>query len=443
MNLHELDAVSARAAIGAGEISAEALVRDCLARIAATEDRIKAWTWLDPDHALAQARAADRKQKQGEPLGPLHGLPVGVKDIFDTADMPTENGTVLHAGRRPAEDATAVARLRQAGAVIMGKTVTTELAVYAPGKTTNPHDARHTPGGSSSGSAAAVAAKMVPLALGTQTNGSLIRPASYCGVVGYKPSHGLIPRHGVLKQSPSLDHVGAFARTVEDIALVAGALAGHDGKDPAVPRDARLDPGGDWMAGLRLPPRIAFARSPVWDHTTETARAAFAELSDRWREFMREVPLPAGFDTAHALHRTIMEADLANSYGELYARGRDQLSGTLREMIERGQTTAAVDYSRALDGIVELNRALEPLFADYDAIATPATTGEAPAGLEFTGSPMFCTLWTLCGVPAISLPLLKGKDDLPIGVQLVGRKGDDARLLRLARWLVDRRDPAR
>lgn len=440
MNLHELDAVSARAAIGAGEITSEALVRDCLQRISATEDRVRAWTWLDPEQALAQARAADRRQKEGAPLGPIHGLPVGVKDIFDTADMPTENGTVLHAGRRPAEDATAVTRLRQAGAVIMGKTVTTELAVYAPGRTTNPHDARRTPGGSSSGSAAAVAAKMVPLALGTQTNGSLIRPASYCGVFGYKPSHGLVPRHGVLKQSPSLDHVGAFARTIEDIALIAGTVAGHDGRDPDVPTDARLDLGADWSAGLRTPPRIAFVRTPVWDNTTEAARAAFAALCARWRDFMREEPLPALFESAHAMHRTIMESDLANSYGELYERGKDRLSSTLREMIERGQTYKAMDYSRALDGIVALNRALEPLFAEYDAIVTPATAGAAPAGLEFTGSPMFCTIWTLAGVPAISLPILQGEDGMPMGAQLVARKGDDARLLRIARWLASRRE---
>lgn len=437
-----MDAVSARAAIDAGEISSEALVRDCLQQIEATEDRIKAWIWLDPEHALAQARAADLKQKQREPLGPLHGLPVGVKDIFDTADMPTENGTVLHAGRRPAEDATAVARLREAGAVILGKTVTTELAVYAPGRTTYPHDARHSPGGSSSGSAAAVAARMVPLALGTQTNGSLIRPASYCGVFGYKPSHGLISRYGVLKQSPSLDHVGAFARTVEHVALIAGTLAGHDGRDRDVPKDARLDLGGDWSAELCTPPSIAFVRTPVWDNATEVARAAFARLCERWSDFVREVPLPALFDSAHVMHRTIMEADLANSYGDLYASGKDRLSSTLREMIERGQTYRAMDYSRALDGIVALNRGLEPLFAEYDAIVTPATVGAAPVGLEFTGSPMFCTIWTLMGAPAISLPVLQGEDGMPMGVQLVARKGDDAQLLRIARWLVNRRDPS-
>lgn len=437
MKPNELTAVAARAAIAAGTLTSEALVRACLERIAESEERIKAWTYLDRDHALAQARAADRKQKDGAPLGALHGVPVAIKDIVDTADMPTENGTVLCAGRRPAEDATVVALLRQAGAVIMGKTVTTELAVYTPGKTTNPHDARRTPGGSSSGSAAAVAASMVPLAVGTQTNGSLIRPASYCGVFGYKPSHGLISRHGVLKQSPSLDHVGALARTVEDIALIARTLIAHDGKDPHVARGVRLDLAPEWTAPHGRP-RLAFVKTPVWDNATPTAQQAFAQLQQRWADFMREVPLPTVFDAAHGWHKTIMEADLANSYGALYARGRDQLSDTLREMIERGQTIKAMDYSRALDGIVELNRALEPIFGEHDAIVTPATTAEAPLGLQFTGSPIFCTIWTLCGVPALNLPILTGQDGMPMGAQLVARKGDDARLLQVAHWLAAR-----
>ncbi len=438
MTLNEMDAVSARAAIAAGEITSEALVTACLQRIAATEPRIKAWTHLDREQALAQAREADRLQRSGATLGALHGIPVGVKDIIDTADMPTENGTVLHAGRRPGEDATVVARLRNAGAVVMGKTVTTELAVYAPGKTTNPHDAARTPGGSSSGSAAAVAAAMVPLAIGTQTNGSSIRPASYCGVVGYKPSHGLISRHGVLKQSPSLDHVGVFARTVEDAALIAAELAGWDGKDPDVRKNARIELSADWASAPDAAPRIAFVKTPVWDNATEIAKNAFEALCRQLGDRVREEQLPGAFESAHAWHRTIMESDLANSYGDLYASGKDRLSETLREMIERGQTYKAMDYSRALDGAAELNRALDRLFRGYDAILTPATSAEAPLGLAFTGSPMFCTIWTLCGVPAMTLPILKGAQQMPMGAQLIASKGDDAGLLRVARWLLAR-----
>ena len=226
--LEWLSAADAARAIREGSISSEQLIDACLARINAVEPAVQAWQYLDPVHARAQARALDEHRRAGEPLGPLHGVPVGVKDIIDTADMPTENGTVLHAGRTPWRDATVVAMLRAAGAVIMGKTVTTECATYAPGKTRNPHHREHTPGGSSSGSAAAVAAGMVPLALGSQTNGSLIRPAAFCGLYGFKPTHGLIPRHGILKLSRALDHVGVLARTLEDIALVCEPLVGGD-----------------------------------------------------------------------------------------------------------------------------------------------------------------------------------------------------------------------
>src|SRR5262245_20622291 len=221
-NLYALTASDAARLIRDGVIGSTQLVEACLARVRETDGQIGAWTFLDPDHALAQARAADEYRLSGRPIGPLHGVPVGVKDIIDTADMPTENGSVLHAGRTPSRDAAVVAMLRGAGAVIMGKTVTTEFASREPGKTRNPHNPAHTPGGSSSGSAAAVAAGMVPLALGSQTGGPTIRPAAYCGVYGFKPTHGLIPRHGMLRLSRTLDHVGLFAPTIEDIALLAG-----------------------------------------------------------------------------------------------------------------------------------------------------------------------------------------------------------------------------
>ncbi|MGD9185771.1 MAG: amidase, partial [Desulfobacterales bacterium] len=239
MNLHLLSAVEAAEAMRAGEITSEELVRACLDHISGIEERIGAWTYLDPDHALKQAREADQVLRKGKDIGPLNGLPVGVKDIFDTRDMPTEDGTVLHAGRQPDADATAVALLREAGAIILGKTVTTELAVYAPGKTRNPHDPECTPGGSSSGSAAAVAARMVPLAIGTQTNGSVIRPASYCGVYGFKPTYGRISRHFVLQQSRPLDQIGVFARAIEDIALIAEQLMAFDDRDPDTQLRAR------------------------------------------------------------------------------------------------------------------------------------------------------------------------------------------------------------
>ena len=431
--LTALSACEAARAIRRREITSTALVRACLDRIAAVEPTIEAWAFLDPDYATVQAKARDGAQAEGEPLGPLHGVPVGIKDIFDTADMPTENGTVLHAGRRPAEDSMVVALLRAAGAVILGKTVTTELAVYSPAKTRNPHDPSRTPGGSSSGSAAAVAARMVPLTIGSQTNGSVIRPAAYCGVVGYKPTHGLISRAGVLRQSLHLDHVGVFARTVEDAASVAQELIAYDPRDPAMrprPRPLLMELGNQEPPS---PPRFAFIKSPFWDQADSDARAAFLEFKERLQ--CREVELPLPFAKAAQVHRTILEADLALSFSGEYQHGKEQLSPTLRAMIERGQGTLATDYNRAVGSIPVLRRALDDLLRDYDAILTPGTTGVAPADLTSTGSPIFCTIWTLCGVPAVSLPLLRGPQGLPLGVQIIGRNNDDARLLRTARWL--------
>jgi Asp-tRNA(Asn)/Glu-tRNA(Gln) amidotransferase A subunit family amidase len=436
LELATLTGLQAQRLLSEGKISALELTEACLARIAAEEPRVQAWAFLDPELARAQARRCDELRRAGRPLGPLHGIPVGVKDIIDTRDMPTEHGTVLHAGRRPARDAAVVERLRGAGAVILGKTVTTELAVYHPGKTRNPHDPDRTPGGSSSGSAAAVAAGMVPLAIGSQTNGSVIRPASYCGVFGFKPSHGLISRFGVLTQSPPLDHIGVFARTVEDLALLAEPLGGFDARDPATRLEAppRLLEVAcqEWP----LPPHLALVRSPVWDQAEDDLRAGFAELADALGERLTEVELPEPFNAAHEMHGLIMSVDLARSFAGEYERGRDQLSERLRGIIENGQRALALDYSHALDRVPALRASLDPLFSRYDMIVTPATTGQPPRGLESTGSPAFCTIWTLLGMPAVTLPLLTGAHGMPIGVQLVGRFGDDARVLRTARWLV-------
>lgn len=435
-NLAALTAVQAAEAIRAGEITSEKLVAACLARANEVEESVQAWAYLDAEHALKQAAEADLARRSGMALGPLHGVPVGVKDIFDTRDMPTEDGTVLHAGRRPLTDAAVVSQLRTAGAVIMGKTVTTELAVYHPGKTKNPHDPARTPGGSSSGSAAAVADHMVPLAVGSQTNGSVIRPASYCGVYGYKPTHGLISRHGVLRQSRPLDHVGVFARTVEDVALIAEQLMVYDERDPdmwpKVPPSV-LDTA---LEEPPLSPRLAFVKSPVWDEADDDLKAAFAELTEALGEDVVEVELSDSFDQAIAWHRTIMEADIAKNFAREYDQGADLLSANLRDMIERGRRVLAVDYNRMVELRLGLNTFLDHVFEEYDAILTPATTGEAPVGLESTGSPIFCSTWTLCGVPAVSVPILQGSNGMPIGAQLVGRRGDDARLLRTARWLT-------
>ncbi len=438
MDLSDLGAAEAASALAEGRIDSVELVESCLARIRADEARVQAWAFLDPEYALQQARAADQQRREGMPLGALHGIPVGIKDIIDTEDMPTENGTVLHAGRAPREDATVVRMLRAAGAVIMGKTVTTELATYAPGKTRNPHNAEHTPGGSSSGSAAAVAARMVPLAIGTQTNGSMIRPAAYCGVIGFKPSFGLISRHGVLKQSRSLDQLGVFARSVEDAALLAEQIIGFDEHDPDTRPQAKPPLRATAMQAPPIPPYFAFVKTPVWKMADDESHEAFAELVSHLGDRIEEFALPVAIKDAWKWHQTIMEADIAKNYESEYERGKDKLSESLSKQIERGRKVRAVEYNKALDQIPALNAGMNELFEQrYDAILTPATAGTAPPGLESTGSPAFCTFWTLCGMPAITLPLMRGANGLPLGVQLVGPRGGDARLLRTARWLIE------
>lgn len=435
-SLLALSAAEVAARLAAGTASADAYARALLDKVSQTEAQVQAWACLQPQFLLAQAQAADAAHAAGAAPGPLHGLPVGVKDIIDTADLPTENGTVLHAGRQPRLDATVVARLRAAGGLLMGKTVTTELATYAPGKTRNPHHHAHTPGGSSSGSAAAVAAGMVPLAIGTQTNGSVIRPASFCGVVGYKPTAGWIPRSGILVQSPTLDQVGVFGKCVEDVALLAQCLSGHDAGD----RVTRLRPAPQLLAAVRSPPAVApsfgFVRTPLWDRVAPDAQAEFLKLQAALGPRMAELDLPPPAAAVFDWHRLIMEADIAASFESEYERGREHLSESLRAQIERGRTVPATAYRKALEGREAISAAFDALLDGCDAILTPATLGTAPHGLQSTGDPSMCTMWTFIGQPAICLPLLRGVNGLPLGVQLVGRRDDDARLLRTAQWLA-------
>jgi Asp-tRNA(Asn)/Glu-tRNA(Gln) amidotransferase A subunit family amidase len=434
--LNGLTATDAARLIAGGALSSEDHVRACLARIEETEPAVQAWAHLDPEFALAQAREADLRRMRGEPCGPLHGVAVGIKDIIDVAGLPTEDGTVLHAGRLPRCDATVVSRLQAAGAVILGKTVTTELASYAPGRTRNPHHPEHTPGGSSSGSAAAVAAGQVPAALGSQTNGSIIRPASFCGVYGFKPSFGLVPRGGVLRLSRPLDHVGVLARSLADVALLTECIAGHDEGDPDTrPPRARPPLSAVLAQEPPLPPKVALVRTPFWDRLDADAQGAFDELAESLGSHAEPFELPASAARAVDWHRTIFEADLAASFELEYERGADRLSASMRGQIERGRQVSAVDYGKALARIEIVNAGFEELFARYDAIVTPATLGTAPKGLDATGDPLLATLWTYCGMPALSLPLAHGGNGLPLGIQLVGARGDDARLLRTARWL--------
>lgn len=432
----DLSALALRGRLSSGELAAVELAQACLDRVAAEEPKVQAWEWIDPDHVLARARALDARRAEGRVLGPLHGLPVGLKDVIDTAGIPTGNGTPLDVGRVPEADAVLVAKLEAAGAIIMGKTVSTELAFLHPGRTRNPRDLGRTPGGSSSGSAAAVAAGMVPLAVGTQTGGSVIRPAAYCGIVGFKPTFGAIPRTGVLVQSPRLDTIGVFARSVEDAALLAEVLFGHDPGDRATrpaPPPRLLE-----IAGARPPaaPTLAFVRPPGWDVAEDETKSGFASLIAALGAHGFEASLPAAFDDVVAIRERINHAEMAWCFRSYERRGRDHLSAVMREALAIGKAVTAPDYLAALDHADTLNESLEPIFARCDAIVTPATPGPAPVGLASTGSSIFNGPWTLCGTPAVTVPLLATESGLPMGVQLVARRGDDARLLRTARWLT-------
>jgi Asp-tRNA(Asn)/Glu-tRNA(Gln) amidotransferase A subunit family amidase len=437
-NLHWASASDGARLIREGVITSVQLVEACLRRVREADAAIEAWAFLDPGYAIAQARAADELRLTGQAIGPLHGVPVGLKDIIDTADMPTENGSSLCSGRTPSRDAAVVALLRAAGAIILGKTVTTEFATRTPGKTRNPHDPAHTPGGSSSGSAAAVGAGMVPLALGSQTTGSTIRPASFCGVYGFKPTHGLIPRHGMFQLSRSLDHVGLFARTIEDLALLLEAIVGYDERDPDSRPRAAVPYREVAVAEPPLPPTFAFVRTPWWSQVDDDAKEAFDELIERLGDRVEEIELIGASAETSAWHAAVSGPEIALNLRHEYETARDGLSAALRERIERGRAVGGLDYLAALARIPQLNASFTELFEQrYDAILTPAAAGTAPRGLASTGDPIFCSLWTLCGMPALSVPLMQGANGLPLGVQLVGARHADGRLLRTARWLVD------
>lgn len=428
------DAPTLRRQLADGTLTARALAETCLDAIAAQEETVRAWTWHDPDHVRAQADAADAHRAAGRPLGALHGLPVGLKDVIDTAGIPTENGTPLDAGRVPERDAWITARLRAEGAILMGKTVTTELAFLHPGKTRNPSNPDHTPGGSSSGSAAAVAAGMVPLAIGTQTGGSMVRPAAFCGVTGFKPSFGAIPRTGVLAQSPFLDTLGTFGRTPACAALLAEALFGHD------PGDAFTAPRPHpalHAATLRTAgrPALAFVRPPRWDDADPDNRAAIEALAGRLGA--TETALPAEFDRAATVRARINNAEMAACFRRYTDRDAAQLSQTMRDAIAEGDATSAPDYIAALDWRDRLHAAAAPVWDRYDAILMPATLGAAPQGLGSTGDSIFNGLWTLTGSPAITIPALSAANGLPLGAQLVGRRGEDANLLSVAQRLYN------
>jgi Asp-tRNA(Asn)/Glu-tRNA(Gln) amidotransferase A subunit family amidase len=421
--LNRLTASAAAALVAEGKISARQLVETCLLHIEAREPTVGAWVWLDPEQALVEADARDAER----PRGPLHGVPVGIKDIMDTADMPTEHGSPIYRGNRPAADASVVAALRAAGAVIMGKTVTTEFAAFHPGRTTNPHNPAHTPGGSSSGSAAAVADVMVPLALGTQTMGSVIRPAAFCGVIGYKPSFGTFARAGVKPSSDSVDTIGLFARSLDDVVLMSAVLTGGER--------------GDFDGSLDRPPRLALFRGPHWSKA-EPAAAAHLENAARTLAAagaaVSEIAAPPLLAEAFEAHRTIVVYEMALALAYERQAHAALLSPALADMLATGAATPFARYLAAQQTVDRARTWLAENFGAADAWLTPSAPGEAPEGLAATGDPVFNRLWTVLHTPCLTLPAGRGPRGLPLGVQLVGRFRDDARLIAAARW-VERR----
>ncbi|AXS42434.1 amidase [Breoghania sp. L-A4] len=433
-----LSATEAARKIRDGLLTSESLVQACLARIKETDGQIKAWAQLDPERALAQAREMDEIRRAGRPMGALHGVPVGLKDIIDTADFPTERGTPIFAGRESGADATIVERLRDAGAVVLGKTVTTELAFLHPAQTRNPHNTEHTPGGSSSGSAAAVAAFHVPLAVGTQTNGSVIRPASFCGVHGFKPTRGVIARTGLLQTSQSLDQVGVFGRTLEDVALLTDAISGYDQRDALSyprPRPHMLE---GCRAEVPVEPSLAWFDLPFADRLTADGAAALNEVVEALGARVERLPSPPAFAGLVEVQRVIHEYEICRHLREVFEAHWDRISPSLQPVIERARGIPDAQYEDALGTMQAARDFFSVFFHDYDAVIAPSATGEAPpVSAGGTGDPVFCTIWTLAGLPCVSLPLLVGSRGLPIGVQLIGTYEADDRLLRTARWVVD------
>lgn len=406
-------------AVRQGRLRSVDLVEACLERIARREAQVHAWAWLDRTAALASARQCDR-QASG---GPLHGVPIAVKDIIDTVDMPTAYGSPIYRGKQPNWDASCVALARRAGAVILGKTVSTEFAYFAPGPTANPRNLQHTPGGSSSGSAAAVADGMVPAGFGTQTAASVTRPASYCGVVGYKSSHGGFNLAGIKQFAPSFDALGTLTRQVVDAQWLRWSLLGErHSADSSVWTDK---------------PRIGLCRTPWWDHAhadCQQAIAAAAQALSAAGATVTDLTLPAHFDQLAAHHKTIMAYEAAHSLAFEYDRHHAQLSPQLRQLIDDGIAISRTHYLDAQKSAASARAEFALWMQGWDALLAPSAPGAAPLGLHATGDPLFSRIWTLLGVPTMTLPGASARNGLPIGVQLICQVGADERLLAIARW---------
>ncbi len=415
---NELTATAAVRAIAARELTSEALTAACLERIAEREPDVAAWAHIDPEAALAEARQRDREA----PRGALHGVPVGFKDVIETFDMPTAYGSAIYPGYEPVADAACVALVRAAGGVVLGKTATTEFAFVNPAGTRNPHNLAHTPGGSSSGSAASVADMMVPLALGTQTGGSVIRPSSFCGVAGYKPTIGQFSYAGVKLLARSLDTLGAMARHAGDFALLRAAMMGAP---PAV-------------ASLGSPPRFGFCKTPWWDRADQSSHAAVeaavSAVANAGAE-VREMTLPDGYAGLEDANKTIMMYEGRRALAHEYNEHEELLSARLKVQMATGAAASYTDYGAAIELADQCRRRFADVMGDLDVLIVPSAVGEAPEGFETTGDATFNRPWTTMGTPCVTLPGYIGPTGLPVGAQLVARYGDDDHLMSVACWV--------
>tara|TARA_Y100001958_G_C21219601_1_gene544986 strand:+ start:378 stop:1706 length:1329 start_codon:yes stop_codon:yes gene_type:complete len=404
-------------------------------RINKFEKDVKAWAHFDKKVLLEKAAEADEYRRSGKPIGSLHGVPVAVKDIIGTVDMPTECGTVIRKGKSYSQNAEIIDLLHSAGAIVMGKTTTSELAYLGPPATTNPHDYSRTPGGSSSGSAAAVASFMAPVSIGSQTGGSIIRPASYCGVVGYKPSYGLISRNGVLRTSYNLDHIGIFGRRVEDVASLAKVLIKKDKYDPATIYYSTENILEETKKGPLFEPKFIFYKTDHWKLIDKKSREAFEYFIKSFTKNIEIFDTPSYFKDIHKYHKIIHETDLANNFSIYFKKYKKKLSKYMQTAILNGNKYSAKEYAEAIDFMKRSYESYQEVFEDYHGILSPSSPGVALKGLKSTGTAEFNKVWSYLGTPCISLPLLEGENNLPLGVQLIGNKYDDHRFLGVANWL--------
>ena len=433
-NLYTLNVEQIANQIKKGKISSREVCEIFIERINKFEKDIKAWAHFDKKLLLSKADEADEHRKSGKPMGSLHGVPVAVKDIIGTFDMPTECGTVLRKGAK-SQNAEIIDLLISAGAIVMGKTATSELAYLGPPATRNPHDYTRTPGGSSSGSAAVIASYMAPLSIGSQTGGSIIRPASFCGVVGYKPSYGLISRNGVLRTSNKLDHIGVFGKTVEDVALLAKVLIKKDSYDEATIHFSSENMLEECKKGPLYDPKFIFYKTDAWKIIDKKSRDAFEYFIKSFKKNIEIFDTPSYFKDINKYHQIIHETDLANNFAAYYKKSKNKLSNYMQKAISNGNKHSAKEYAEAIDFMKRSYESYKEVFEDYHGVLSPSSPGVAPKGLKSTGTAEFNRFWSFMGTPCISLPLLQGENNLPLGVQLIGDKYDDLRFLGVARWL--------